>query len=104
MTTQLDAPVHSEGSGEGDASATAQLIVSDRGILSIGLGLLSLVLGWTIVVPLIGVCLGVAAGTRQPASHGAATWGVVLNAFALSVWVVIVMFSLASSFMWAGRA
>lgn len=74
---------------------------SHGGAMSIALGMTSLMLGWTLILPMAGVYLGVTAGMRDPDAHGAATWGVVLNGFALSLWVMVLGATLVSSVMWS---
>ncbi|MBF4625812.1 hypothetical protein [Clavibacter sp. VKM Ac-2872] len=80
------------------------LVLAHRGALSILVGLSSVLLGWTLIVPMIGVYLGVTAGVRHPEARGTATWGILLNGFALGVWVIVVMFSFANTLMWTARA
>jgi len=49
------------------------------GILSLVLGLVSIVTGFTFVVPIIAVVFGIMALRREPGSRTFAIWGIVLG-------------------------
>ncbi|MFD4420453.1 hypothetical protein ACFWN7_02980 [Agromyces sp. NPDC058484] len=53
-------------------------------ISSLVLGLVSIVASYTVVVPIVGLVLGVTALKREPASRTMAIWGIVLNAVMLA--------------------
>ncbi|WP_353828866.1 hypothetical protein [Agromyces sp. SYSU T0242] len=55
--------------------------VETRGfaVSSLVLGILSLVAGFTFVVPIAGLVLGILALRREPAARTMAIWGVALN-------------------------
>jgi len=52
-------------------------------VTSLVLGILSVVAGWTFVVPIVGGVLGIVALRREPTSKAIAVWGIVLNAVML---------------------
>ncbi|MDR5701083.1 DUF4190 domain-containing protein [Agromyces aerolatus] len=64
----------------------AQPYVETNGfsIASLVLGIVSIFAGFTFIVPVVGVVLGVLALKREPASRTMAIWGVVLNAVMLA--------------------
>jgi len=52
-------------------------------VTSLVLGILSVVAGWTFIVPIVGGVLGIVALRREPRSKAIAVWGIVLNAVML---------------------
>lgn len=62
-----------------------------RGIASLLLGLVSLFAGWTLVAPIIGLCLGISARRREPLSRTASGWGIALNLFAMAGWLIVIL-------------
>lgn len=54
------------------------------GIASLVLGLVSIVAGYSFVVPIVGLVLGIMALKREPASRTMAIWGIVLNGVILA--------------------
>ncbi|GAA1775728.1 hypothetical protein [Agromyces lapidis] len=61
-------------------------IAESRGfsIASLVLGLVSIVAGYSFVVPIVGLVLGIMALKREPAARTMAIWGIVLNAVLLA--------------------
>jgi len=57
-------------------------------IASLVIGLVSIVLGYTFVLPIVGLILGVLGLKREPAGRGMAIAGIVINAIIL-VFVVL---------------
>lgn len=53
-------------------------------ITALVLGILSIVAGWTFLVPVVGLILGLVALNREPRGRTIAIWGVVLNAVMLA--------------------
>lgn len=58
------------------------------GIASVVLGAASLITGWALVAPVVGLVLGAIARRREPDAQGLATAGIVLNIVALAGWVL----------------
>ena len=67
----------------GPAQAEAPTETNGFSIASLVLGLVSIVAGFTFLVPVGGLILGIVALQREPASRTMAIWGVVLNAVML---------------------
>ena len=53
-------------------------------IASLVIGLVSIVLGYTFVLPIVGLILGVLGLKREPAGRGMAIAGIVINAIILA--------------------
>lgn len=70
-----------------------------KSIASLVLGVISILCGFTLVVPLIGVVLGVAGRRDEPAGRVLASIGVVLNTLMLLGWVLIGIFVATGSFI-----
>lgn len=90
------------GSTPGAASFTPQTPAAPQQWMSISslvLGIVSIFAGWTFVMPIAGLVLGILALRREPARRTMAIWGVVLNgvliAGAALVAIVAVAFGLA---------
>ncbi len=64
-------------------------------IASMVLGIASVLFGWTVVVPLTGVVLGIVGIRKEPAGKAMAITGLVLNGLALSVWVILLLILVA---------
>jgi hypothetical protein len=80
MTTVTPAPAPVT---TGAAAATE---VEQRGfaVSSLVLGLVSIVAGFTFVVPVAGLVLGILAFRREPSARTMAIWGIVLNGVMLA--------------------
>ena len=76
MTTVTPAPVATEV--EQRAFAVSSLV----------LGLVSIVAGFTFVVPVAGLVLGILALRREPSARTMAIWGIVLNGVMLAGLVI----------------
>jgi len=61
------------------------------GILSLIGGILSLVFGQTIILPVVAIVLGFMARNREPASRSFALWGIVLSFIALFGWIIVIV-------------
>jgi hypothetical protein len=72
-------------------AATPAPAAETRGfsISSLVLGLVSIIASYTLVVPAIGLVLGIMALKREPASRTMAIWGIVLNAVMLAGAVLV---------------
>ncbi|MBU8868217.1 hypothetical protein [Paenarthrobacter aromaticivorans] len=58
---------------------------------SLVIGLASLVLGWTVLFPLVGLVLGFLGITSARTAKGMPIAGLILNAVALLGWVLLVL-------------
>jgi hypothetical protein len=56
------------------------------------LGLVSIVLGFTFLVPLVGFVLGIIGVRREPAGRGMAITGLVLNGLFVIGWALVIIF------------
>src|SRR5699024_2265538 len=86
MTTTYAPAVH-HGTGKGTASLL--------------LGICSLLAGWTLIAPLLGLILGVMSRGDEPFARGRAGWGILLNLLAMLGWVVVGALLLAAGAGWA---
>lgn len=70
-------------------------------ITSMVLGIASLVMGWTFLVPIAGMVTGFMGLKREPAGKGFAITGLILNGLCLIGWVigVFVLVTLGSAFL-----
>ncbi len=60
-----------------------------RGTASLVLGVCSLLAGWILVAPAIGLYLGLSSRSRETHARGRAGWGIALNLLALFGWIVL---------------
>lgn len=97
MTTTIDptvTPVHPAGGAQQPAPAQPRAAETNGfSIASLVLGLVSIVAGFTFLVPIGGLVLGIVGLQREPASRTMAIWGVVLNTVML-VGTVLVGFGM----------
>lgn len=61
-----------------------------RGTASLVLGICSVLAGWFVLAPVIGLYLGVSSRRREPLAQGRALWGIILNGAMLLIWVVLI--------------
>ncbi|GAB3254125.1 DUF4190 domain-containing protein [Arthrobacter pigmenti] len=61
-------------------------------ITSLVLGLVSILLGFTFLVPIVGFIFGVVGMRKEPAGRGMAIAGLVLNGIFLIGWVLLLVF------------
>ena len=59
-----------------------------KGTASLLLGICSLLAGWTLIAPILGLVLGVMSRGDEPFARGRAGWGILLNLLALLGWIV----------------
>ena len=59
-----------------------------KGTASLLLGVLSLLAGWTLIAPLVGLILGISSRGSEPFARGRAGWGIFLNILAMIGWVI----------------
>ncbi|MGG7465998.1 hypothetical protein [Plantibacter sp. YIM 135347] len=59
---------------------------------SMVIGLVSLFLGFTFVLPLVGLVLGILGAKREPAGRGMAVTGIILNGLFILGWTLLVVF------------
>lgn len=97
MTTTIDPTVTPvQPAGGAQQPAPAQPLAAETNgfsIASLVLGLVSIVAGFTFLVPIGGLVLGIVGLQREPASRTMAIWGVVLNTVML-VGTVLVGFGM----------
>ena len=67
-----------------------------KGTASLLLGICSLLAGWTLVAPILGVIRGVSSRGSEPLPRGRAGWGIFLNLIAMLGWVIAVVAVLAA--------
>ncbi|WP_374008238.1 DUF4190 domain-containing protein [Leifsonia sp. LS-T14] len=73
-------------------------------VASMVLGLISIAFGFTFVLPLIGLILGMIGLRREPAGRGMAITGVVLSGLILLAWVIIIGAIVIGGLLAAGAA
>lgn len=61
-------------------------------ITSMVLGLVSIVAGFTFLVPVVGLVLGIIGLRREPAGRGMAITGLVLNGLFVVGWALLIVF------------
>jgi hypothetical protein len=77
---------------EAPAAATAPVSVSNERILStlaLIAGIVSVVFGQTLFVPIAAMVLGYLGYRREPTGRAFAVWGIVLGAVMLFGWVLL---------------
>ncbi len=85
--TATYAPIVHHGTGKGTASLL--------------LGICSLLAGWTLIAPVLGLILGVMSRGDEPFARGRAGWGILLNLFAMLGWIIAGALLLAAGAGWA---
>ncbi len=65
------------------------------GTASLVLGIASILAGWLVIAPVIGLVLGVKSRRREPMAQGRAAWGIALNGICLAIWVVLAVLMIA---------
>jgi hypothetical protein len=68
-----------------ESPAPAAASAGTYGILSLVLGLVSIVTGFTFVVPIVAIVFGVMALRREPSSRSFAIWGIVLGSIMVGI-------------------
>ncbi|HEX6953928.1 MAG TPA: DUF4190 domain-containing protein [Agromyces sp.] len=91
------APQAPPASGYAAAPAGPGADLEQRGfaVSSLVLGLVSIVAGFTFVVPVAGLVLGILALKREPSARTMAIWGIVLNAVMLAGLLIAGLFAAA---------
>ena len=72
-----------------------------KGTASLLLGICSLLAGWTLVAPVLGLVLGVMSRGDEPFARGRAGWGILLNLLAMLGWIIGIALLLAAGAGWA---
>lgn len=62
-----------------------------KGTASLLLGICSLLAGWTLIAPILGMILGVSSRGSEPFARGRAGWGIFLNLIAMLGWIIAVV-------------
>ncbi|GAA2171640.1 hypothetical protein GCM10009846_06170 [Agrococcus versicolor] len=60
-------------------------------ITSLILGIVSLAFGYTLLVPIAGIVVGVMAKSREPHARGMANWGIGLSIAAIVLGILLVV-------------
>ncbi|MFK4298588.1 hypothetical protein ABH924_003759 [Arthrobacter sp. GAS37] len=60
-------------------------------VASMVLGLVSIFFGWTFLVPLLGLILGLVGIKKEPAGKGMAITGIILNGLMIAGWVFLIV-------------
>lgn len=60
-----------------------------KSLTSMILGLVSVLMGWTVVVPAIGLVLGFVGLAKEPAGRGLAITGIILNGLMVIGWLIL---------------
>jgi hypothetical protein len=63
-------------------------------VIALVLGLASLLLGQTFLVPIAAIVVGVLGYRREPSGHALAVWGIVLGALMSFGWLVVAVVGL----------
>lgn len=84
MTTTIDPTVSPVAAPAPSSAPTAVSETNGFSIASLVLGLVSIVAGFTFLLPLGGLVLGIVGLQREPASRTMAIWGIVLNSVMLA--------------------
>src|SRR5699024_11631528 len=71
-----------------------------KGTASLLLGICSLLAGWTLVAPVLGLILGFMSRGDEPFARGRAGWGILLNLLAMLGWILGGALLLATSAGW----
>jgi TM2 domain-containing membrane protein YozV len=72
-----------------------------KGTASLLLGICSLLAGWTLIAPIVGLVLGVMSRGDEPFARGRAGWGILLNLLAMVGWLIGAGVLLAGGLGWA---
>ena len=73
-------------------------------VASMVLGLVSIAFGFTFILPVVSLILGIVGIRREPAGRGMAITGVILSGLILAVWVLIIGAILVGGLLVAGSA
>lgn len=69
------------------------------GTASLVLGIVSILSGWLLIGPIVGLVLGVKSRRREPMAQTQAKWGIILNGVCLAVWLVIMILVIVGLFL-----
>jgi hypothetical protein len=64
-------------------------------VIALILGLSSLLLGQTFLVPIAAIVVGIIGYRREPAGHALAVWGIALGALMAFGWLIVAVIGLA---------
>jgi hypothetical protein len=94
-TTALPAPT---------ARPTTYVESRNLSVVALVLGIVSVVLGYTFLVPIAAIVVGVIGYRREATGHAFAVWGIVLGAVMAFGWLVAGFFGLlvAAPFFFVG--
>ncbi|MET1043544.1 MAG: DUF4190 domain-containing protein [Microbacteriaceae bacterium] len=94
MTTTDNYPVGAPTSDAPTPPSYAAAPNQTLSILSLVLGIVSIIFGQTLIIPIGAIVLGFLARTREPASRTMGTWGIVLGFVALFGWLLFILLPL----------
>ena len=86
-TTALPAPTTA-------APAPTYAHSKNLSVIALVLGIASVLLGYTFIVPIAAIVVGVLGYRREPAGHALAVWGIVLGAVMAFGWLIFGFFGL----------
>ena len=89
---------------EGSSVATYGTTINHgtgKGTASLLLGICSLLAGWTLIAPILGLVLGAMSRSDEPFARGRAGWGILLNLLAMLGWILASVLLLAAGAGWA---
>ena len=73
-------------------------------IVSLALGIFSIVTGQAFVIPVAAIVLGIMGYRQEPAGRPFAIWGIIVGAFALFGWLIVGALGLAFALPWLAFA
>jgi hypothetical protein len=76
------------------ATAATPAYVPSRNlsVIALVLGIASVLLGFTFLVPIAAIVVGVLGYRREPTGHAIAVWGIVLGAVMAFGWIIAGLF------------
>ena len=97
MSTITETPVLTTAPQQATPQQTVPTAVPVRtlSIVSLVLGATSVLLGYTFLVPIAAIVVGVLGYQREPAGRAFSVWGIVLGAVMTVGWIVVGLGALA---------
>lgn len=69
-----------------------------KGTASLVLGICSLLAGWVLIAPVIGLILGIMSLGNEPHARGRAGWGILLSVLAMIGWIIALVLLAVTGF------
>lgn len=60
-------------------------------VASMVIGLVNIVFGWTFVLPIVGLILGIVGYRKEPAGRGMAITGIILSGLLVIGWLLLIL-------------